>query len=43
MVRNANEHPSGNHLVVNEYFCNVAKVNKEMVQDINKTDKPQRG
>jgi len=31
MVRNANEHPLGDPLVVNEYFCNIAKQNKEMV------------
>lgn len=35
MVRNANEHPLGNPLVVNEYFCNIARLNKEMVQNIN--------
>jgi radical SAM protein with 4Fe4S-binding SPASM domain len=31
MVRNANEHPLGDPLAVNEYFCNIAKLNKEMV------------
>jgi radical SAM protein with 4Fe4S-binding SPASM domain len=31
MVRNANEHPQGDPLVVNEYFCNVAKLNKKIV------------
>lgn len=31
MVRNANEDPKGNPLVVNEYFCNVAKLNKKIV------------
>ncbi|QWV94653.1 radical SAM protein [Geomonas oryzisoli] len=31
MVRNANEHPSGNPLVVNDFFCNVAKINKEIM------------
>ncbi|MBU1101957.1 MAG: radical SAM protein [Bacteroidetes bacterium] len=31
MVRNANEHPLGDPMVVNEYFCNIAKLNKEMV------------
>jgi len=30
MVRNANEHPQGDPLVVNEYFCNIAKLNKKM-------------
>jgi MoaA/NifB/PqqE/SkfB family radical SAM enzyme len=29
MVRNANEHPLGDPLAVNEYFCNVAKLNKK--------------
>ncbi len=31
MVRNANESPQGDPLVVNEYFCNIAKLNKEIV------------
>jgi radical SAM protein with 4Fe4S-binding SPASM domain len=31
MVRNANEHPLGDPLAVNEYFCNIAKLNKRMV------------
>lgn len=31
MVRNANEHPHGNPLAVNEYFCNIAKLNRKMV------------
>jgi len=31
MVRNANEHPLGDPLVVNEYFCDIAKIKKEMV------------
>lgn len=31
MVRNANEHPLGDPLAVNEYFCSIAKLNKEMV------------
>lgn len=30
MVRNANESPLGNPLEVNEYFCNIARLNKEM-------------
>ncbi|MCH4895854.1 radical SAM protein [Marinilabiliaceae bacterium JC040] len=30
MVRNANEHPAGDPLVVNEYFCDIAKLNKKM-------------
>ena len=33
MVRNANEHPSGNPLAVNEYYCNIAKINKDMAQN----------
>ena len=31
MVRNANEHPLGDPLTVNEYFCNIAKLNKSIV------------
>jgi radical SAM protein with 4Fe4S-binding SPASM domain len=31
MVRNANEHPLGDPLAVNEYFCNFAKLNKKML------------
>ena len=33
MVRNANEHPLGDPLAVNGYFCNIAKLNKKMVLD----------
>jgi radical SAM protein with 4Fe4S-binding SPASM domain len=33
MVRNANEHPLGDPLEVNEYFCNTARLNKKMVLD----------
>ena len=28
MVRNANENPQGNPLIVNEYYCNIVKLNK---------------
>jgi len=31
MVRNSNEHPLGDPLAVNEYFCNIASLNKKMV------------
>lgn len=31
MVRNANENPQGDPLVVNEYFCKIAKYNKKLV------------
>jgi radical SAM protein with 4Fe4S-binding SPASM domain len=31
MVRNANEDPLGNPLAVNEYFCEIAKLNKKMM------------
>lgn len=30
MVRNANENPQGDPLVVNEYFCSIAKFNKKI-------------
>ena len=30
MVRNANEHPLGNPLKVNQYFCDIAKLNKDI-------------
>lgn len=33
MVRNANEHPSGNPLAVNEFYCDIAKINRNMVMD----------
>lgn len=36
MVRNANEHPSGNPLAINEFFCNIAKLKKEMILNRNK-------
>ena len=31
MVRNANENPQGDPLVVNEFFCNIAKLNRIMM------------
>jgi radical SAM protein with 4Fe4S-binding SPASM domain len=31
MVRNANEHHQGDPLVVSEYFCNIAKLNRKIV------------
>jgi len=31
MVRNANEDPLGDPLTVNEYFCNIAKLNRKMM------------
>ena len=31
LVRNANEDPLGNPLVVNEYFCEIAKLNRKMM------------
>jgi radical SAM protein with 4Fe4S-binding SPASM domain len=31
MVRNANEDPQGNPLTVNEYFCNIAKLNRKIL------------
>jgi len=31
MVRNANENPSGDPLTVNEYFCDIAKLNRMLV------------
>ena len=31
MVRNANENPKGDLLVVNEFFCNIAKLNKQIM------------
>jgi len=33
MVRNANESPLGDPLEVNEYFCNIAKLNRKIVLD----------
>lgn len=33
MVRNANEHPFGDPLVVNDFFCKIARLNKEMVEN----------
>jgi len=31
MVRNANENPNGDPLVVNEFFCNIAKLNRNIM------------
>ncbi len=36
MVRNANENPLGDPLVVNEYFCDIAKLNKKIVLEKKK-------
>jgi len=30
MVKNANENPTGDPLVVNEFFCNIAKLNRKI-------------
>ena len=30
MVRNANENPQGDPLKVNQYFCDIARINKEI-------------
>ncbi|WP_084630890.1 radical SAM/SPASM domain-containing protein [Desulfovibrio aminophilus] len=34
MVRNANENPDGDPLIVNEYFCNIARLNKEIFYEL---------
>ena len=36
MVRNANESPIGDPLAVNEYFCEIAKFNKELLLEWKK-------
>ncbi|MFA9372384.1 MAG: radical SAM/SPASM domain-containing protein [Labilibaculum antarcticum] len=33
MVRNANENPNGDPLVVNEFFCKIAKLNREIARE----------
>ena len=33
MVRNANEDPAGNPLKINEHFCQVARLNRQIVMD----------
>ena len=33
MVRNANEDPQGDPLAVNEYFCDIAKLNRKMMAE----------
>lgn len=33
LVRNANEEPSGNPLVINAYYCAVAKLNKAIIRN----------
>lgn len=37
MVRNANESPTGDYLMVNEYYCNIAKYIKEKVVEWKET------
>ena len=32
MVRNANENPLGDPLIVNEYFCDIAKLNRKIFE-----------
>jgi len=36
MVRNANEHPQGDPLSVNKYFCSIARVNGEIFMEHKK-------
>ncbi|QKF82791.1 radical SAM/SPASM domain-containing protein [Halarcobacter ebronensis] len=36
MVRNANEDISGNPLVINKFYCNVANINKNVIRKFNK-------
>ena len=31
MVKNSNENPNGDPLVVNEFFCNIAKLNRQII------------
>ena len=33
MVRNANENPDGDPLIINEHFCKVAALNRQIVMD----------
>jgi hypothetical protein len=33
MVRNSNENPEGNPLIINKHFCSVAALNKKLVLD----------
>ena len=33
MVRNANENPNGDPLIINEHFCKVAALNRQIVMD----------
>lgn len=33
MVRNANENPAGNPLEVNEFFCNIARMSRELAEN----------
>jgi radical SAM protein with 4Fe4S-binding SPASM domain len=35
MVRNANENPSGDPLIVNEFFCNIAKLKRQILLERN--------
>jgi radical SAM protein with 4Fe4S-binding SPASM domain len=38
MVRNANESPTGNPLELNKHFCDVARINREIVEEILLTE-----
>jgi hypothetical protein len=33
MVRNANENPSGDPLIINDHFCKVAAINRRVVME----------
>ncbi|MCX6152567.1 MAG: radical SAM protein [Candidatus Kapabacteria bacterium] len=34
MVRNSNENPLGDPLIINEYFCSIAKLNRQIMLEI---------
>ncbi|AEE15852.1 radical SAM/SPASM domain-containing protein [Treponema brennaborense] len=51
MIRNSNEDPLGNPLIINKYFCTIAKIKKELFNDktskkndivINETNKKEK-
>lgn len=37
MVRNANENPQGDPLIVNEFFCDIAKLNRKIINEWEKS------
>jgi hypothetical protein len=38
LVRNANENPQGDPLAINEFFCDIVRLNKKVVLELKRCD-----